>query len=75
MMGVEFVEDPVTKEPLHNDKIAAIWEKAKDYGVCFSKGGRFGNVFRVQPPMNITEADVDFSLDVLHQSLREVLRK
>jgi len=75
MMGIEFVEDPTTKEPMHVQKVNEIWEKTKDYGVCFSKSGRFGNCFRVQPPMNLNEQDVDFALDVLHKSMTEVLRK
>lgn len=55
MMGIEFVEDPTTKEPMHIQKVNEIWEKTKDYGVCFSKSGRFGNCFRVQPPMVLNE--------------------
>jgi len=75
MMGIEFVECPISKEPLHAAKVAAIWERTKELGVAFSKSGRFGNCFRVQPPMNLNEQDVDFALEVLHQSMTEVLRK
>jgi len=75
MMGIEFVEDPTTKEPMNVQKVNEIWEKTKDYGVCFSKSGRFGNCFRVQPPMVLNEQDVDFALDVLHKSMTDILRK
>lgn len=75
MQGIEFVEDPETKEPMNPAKFADLYESLKDKGVCFSKSGRFGNIFRVQPPLTITEADVDFALDVLDDSMREILRK
>lgn len=75
MMGIEFVEDPDTKEPLNPHTMADIFETLKDKGVCFSKSGRFGNCFRVQPPLVLTSEDVDFALDTLHQTLGEVLKK
>lgn len=33
-----------TRNPLPADKMLDIWERTKDYGVLFGKGGRFGNV-------------------------------
>jgi alanine-glyoxylate transaminase/(R)-3-amino-2-methylpropionate-pyruvate transaminase len=47
-----------------------IWEAIKDMGVLIGKGGLYGNVFRVQPPMCITKEDVDFSIDVFKRALK-----
>ena len=35
------------------------------------KGGSYGNVLRIKPPMIITKNDVDFALSVLDRSIWE----
>jgi alanine-glyoxylate transaminase/(R)-3-amino-2-methylpropionate-pyruvate transaminase len=71
MIGVELVQDPESKAPVDPAFFADVFEKTKDYGILLGKGGRFGNTFRIQPPMCISEQDVDFALDVLDQSFKE----
>lgn len=44
MIGVEMVEDPTTRAPLNPTAFVDIWEKCKDLGVLFGKGGINGNV-------------------------------
>jgi alanine-glyoxylate transaminase / (R)-3-amino-2-methylpropionate-pyruvate transaminase len=53
MMGIELVKDKESKEP-YPELFADVWEKTKDYGLLMGKGGRFGTVFRIQPPMCMT---------------------
>ena len=53
---------------------AAIFERCKDLGLIIGKGGYFGNVLRIKPPMCLTEADIDFLLAVLDQALTEVAK-
>jgi len=72
MLGMEIVKDKETKAP-DNELFNDMFEKTKDYGILLGKGGRFGNTFRIQPPMCITEQDVEFSLDVIERSLKESL--
>jgi len=50
MMGIELVKDKESKEP-NPELFGNVWEKTKNYGLLTGKGGRFGTVFRVQPPM------------------------
>jgi alanine-glyoxylate transaminase/(R)-3-amino-2-methylpropionate-pyruvate transaminase len=45
-----------------------VLEQARERGLVIGKGGLFGNVLRVKPPMCLTEADVDFMLGVLDES-------
>ncbi|MFT5423915.1 MAG: alanine-glyoxylate transaminase/(R)-3-amino-2-methylpropionate-pyruvate transaminase [Phycisphaerales bacterium] len=71
MIGVELVKDRATKEPA-TAECAAVFEKAKDLGVLIGKGGLFGNVLRIKPPMCITKGDCDFMLAVLDQAFAEV---
>jgi alanine-glyoxylate transaminase/(R)-3-amino-2-methylpropionate-pyruvate transaminase len=68
MLGVELVRDRGTKEPA-KDETVDLLEAAREMGVLVGKGGMFGNVLRIKPPMCITEADVDFALDVLDRAL------
>ncbi len=64
MIGVELVKDRTTKDPA-TAECAAVFEKAKDLGVLIGKGGLFGNVLRIKPPMCITKEDCDFMVAVL----------
>ncbi len=68
MIGVELVEDRRTKEPAAA-ACAQVFETAKDMGLLIGKGGLFGNVLRIKPPMCIQQPDVDFALEVLDQAL------
>ncbi len=45
MLGMEMVRSRSTKEPA-SAETAAIFERAKDYGLLLGKGGLYGNVFR-----------------------------
>ncbi|CAN5375615.1 N/A [soil metagenome] len=61
MLGMELVKNRETKEPA-KDECAALHEGLKDRQVLVGKGGLFGNVLRIQPPMCITKEDVDYTV-------------
>ena len=69
MLGVEMVRDRGTKEPA-KEETADLLEACREMSLLVGKGGMNGNVLRIKPPMCITEADVDFALDVLDGGLR-----
>lgn len=71
MVALELVKDRKTKEPA-KEQTAAAFEKTKELGLLIGKGGLFGNTLRITPPMCFTEADVEFTLDVLDVSLSEI---
>lgn len=71
MVGVELVSDPVSKTPA-SAETGKVFERARELGVLVGKGGFFGNVLRIKPPMCITAEDVDFLLAVLDQAIGEV---
>jgi alanine-glyoxylate transaminase / (R)-3-amino-2-methylpropionate-pyruvate transaminase len=73
MLGVELVRDRKTKTPA-KDEAVEVLEQLKDQGVLVGKGGLFGNVLRVKPPLCLTAADVDFALDTLDGVLARVER-
>lgn len=70
MCGVELVEDRTTKAPA-SARTAAIFERCKDLGLLIGKGGYFGNLLRVKPPMCLTDADIDFLLSVLDVAITQ----
>lgn len=70
MVALEMVKDRKTKEP-DRDTTARVFERAKELGVLIGKGGLYGNIIRITPPMCISEADVDFTLAVLDQAYSE----
>jgi len=71
MTGIELVSDRRTKTP-DNKACLQVFERSRELGLLIGKGGFFGNVLRIKPPMCITKADVDFMLDVLDIAFGEV---
>ena len=67
MLGVKLVKDPETKSPA-TEETQAVWERMRELGVLVGKGGLFGNVLRIKPPLCITAADVDFALEVMEEA-------
>jgi 4-aminobutyrate aminotransferase len=49
-----------------------LMERARANGLLIGKGGLYGNVIRMAPPMNISRTDVDEAIRLLDKSLSEV---
>jgi 4-aminobutyrate aminotransferase len=58
MQALELVKDRTTKEPAP-EATALVLEKAREQRLLVGKGGLYGNVLRISPPLNINRADVD----------------
>jgi 4-aminobutyrate aminotransferase len=68
LQAIEIVEDRKTKTPA-TALTAMAMEAARENRIMLGKGGMFGNVLRLSPPMNIGRADVDHFISALDQSL------
>ncbi|PKA64846.1 Alanine--glyoxylate aminotransferase 2 like 3, mitochondrial [Apostasia shenzhenica] len=64
MLGVELVTDRHLKTPAKAE-ILHVMEEMKGMGVLVGKGGFYGNVFRITPPLCFTKEDSDFFVDVM----------
>ncbi|CAH9073364.1 unnamed protein product [Cuscuta europaea] len=71
MLGVELVTDRKLKTPAKVE-ILHLMEEMKEMGVLVGKGGFFGNVFRITPPLCFTKEDADFLVDVMDYSMSKM---
>jgi 4-aminobutyrate aminotransferase len=71
MQAIELVEDRKTKTPAAA-QTAQLLEATREHGLLVGKGGLYGNVIRVTPPMNIGRSDVDQFIQLLDKSLTAV---
>jgi len=74
MQAMELVKDRQTKEPAPQET-NQILERTRANGLLVGKGGMYGNVIRMAPPMNISKADVDEGIRLLDKSFGEVAVK
>jgi len=68
MLGME-LSDPVTGRP-DPALTAGVMEEAKAEGLLIGKGGLYGNVLRIAPPLSLTEAECDDGLAMLETAIR-----
>jgi len=72
-IGVEFVEDPESKEPIP-DQTVAIRTAGMRNGIIFGLGGVRRNVLKIKPPLIISRQECDEVLEKLRISVKQVLR-
>ncbi|MCS6805033.1 MAG: aspartate aminotransferase family protein [Acidobacteriota bacterium] len=71
MQGLELVKDRRTKEP-HPQAVAQVFEITKQRGVLIGKGGLYGNVIRLGPPLIATKDHIDELIAALDAGLTAV---
>jgi len=69
MQAAELVRE--RKEPAR-EEILQVFEATKRRGLLIGKGGSYGNVIRIAPPLNISKADVDEAVHILDEAFAEV---
>lgn len=71
MQAIELVEDRQTKTPAKK-AIGALFEETKKLGLLIGKGGLYGNVCRITPPLNVTIEEIDRAMALLDQAFTAV---
>ncbi len=69
MIGVELVA-PGSREASAT-AAGAVMEAARDRGLLVGKGGLYGNVLRIAPPLTVTEEEADEGLTILSEAIGE----
>src|SRR5919198_175416 len=69
MVGLEFVEPDRTPSPA---AAARLLEETKARGLLVGKGGLYGNVIRLSPPLTVTAGEVTEALGILEESTAAV---
>ncbi len=72
-IGIEYVQDPITKEPAVENCLNIRREGLK-LGAIFGLGGVRKNVLKVKPPLILTRDEADEILNILSQAMHNVLR-
>ena len=70
MVGVELVSDKASKAPAP-EKANRVLEACRERGLLIGRGGLYGNVLRISPPLIITEDDVARAVETLEVAFVE----
>ena len=70
MVAIETVQD----DSLHPDpaKAVAVADGCKERGLLVGKGGLYGNVVRIAPMLNVSEAEIDEGVDIIAATVAAV---
>jgi 4-aminobutyrate aminotransferase/(S)-3-amino-2-methylpropionate transaminase len=68
MIGIEMVEDAGGKAPA-TEAAKRIKAAVRDRGVAIGIGGVYGNVLRIQPPLTISDDEIDTVLAAMREAL------
>jgi alanine-glyoxylate transaminase / (R)-3-amino-2-methylpropionate-pyruvate transaminase len=71
MQGLELVKDRKTKEPAPAET-NQFMEQCRRNGLLIGKGGLWGNVIRISPPLTVREAQIDDAIERMDKSLTEI---
>ncbi|MEW6375079.1 MAG: aspartate aminotransferase family protein [Thermodesulfobacteriota bacterium] len=69
IQGMEIVK--AKKEPA-SDLVLEFFEKTKEEGLLIGKGGLYGNVIRITPPLTVEKEDIDRAIHIMDRAFAEV---
>jgi len=71
MQGLELVTDRQSKTPAVQETLR-LMEAARENLILIGRGGLYGNVLRISPPLNIRKSDVDEFIRRLDRSFGSI---
>lgn len=73
MLAIELVTDRKSKEP-NSQAVLRAFEETKRNNLLIGKGGLYGNIIRISPPMNITKNEVDIAVKALDNAFKIITK-
>jgi 4-aminobutyrate aminotransferase len=70
MLAIETVE-PGTTEP-DGARAGRLLEECKTRGLLIGKGGLYGNVLRIAPPLTVTEAEIETASEIIADAVSAI---
>ncbi|WP_231514964.1 aspartate aminotransferase family protein [Oceanobacillus salinisoli] len=75
IVGIEMVEDKITKEPASKELVGKLIAACKNNGLIIGKNGDtvagYNNILALSPPLSSTDEDIDFIIGVLKKVFNE----
>ena len=72
MQALELVADETPGPHARPEKAVRLFEETKKRGLLIGKGGLYGNVFRIAPPLNVTADEIDKACEDPRQGARRL---
>jgi 4-aminobutyrate aminotransferase-like enzyme len=69
IQGMEIVKEK--KEPAP-EFVMEIFESTREQGLLIGKGGLYGNVIRITPPLTIEKADIDQAIQIMDRAFEKI---
>jgi 4-aminobutyrate aminotransferase len=69
IQGIEIVKEK--KEPAP-DFVAEIFERTREEGLLIGRGGLYGNVIRITPPLSVDRAEIDHAVRILDRTFEKI---
>ncbi len=70
MLAIETVE-PDSDEP-SAARAGQLLEECRDRGLLIGKGGLYGNVLRIAPPLSVTESEIDTASRIIADAVSAI---
>lgn len=71
MLAIEVVTDRKTKTP-NAVAVAQVFEETRKNNLLIGKGGLYGNIIRISPPMNISKNEVDIAVKAIDDAFNKI---
>lgn len=72
LIGVDIVKSRKTKEP-HRELALKICWRAWEKGLILITFGKYGNVLRIAPPLNISDEELERGLEIISESINDAI--
>jgi 4-aminobutyrate aminotransferase-like enzyme len=69
IQGIEIVKEKMEPAP---DFVAEIFERTREGGLLIGRGGLYGNVIRITPPLTVEKAEIDHAVLILDRAFEKI---